>query len=113
MRIEAYDFGTIRIDGKTYTRDLKIIGGKVIADWWRMEGHRIFIPDIEDVLEAKPDVLVVGTGAPGLMTVSEEAASRLAELGIELVVKPTRDACDAFNRLSSSRNTAFAAHLTC
>jgi hypothetical protein len=113
MRIEAYDFGTIRIDGKTYTRDLKIIGGKVIADWWRMEGHCIFIPDIEDVLEAKPDVLVVGTGAPGLMTVSEEAASRLAELGIELVVKPTRDACDAFNCLSSSRDTAFAAHLTC
>jgi hypothetical protein len=113
MDIEAYDFGSITIGGKTYSRDLKIIDGKVIPNWWRLEGHLLLSADLEDVFEARPDTLVVGTGDPGLLKVSAEVRSRLAELGIDLVVEPTRRACNAFNRLSRDRNTAFAAHLTC
>lgn len=113
MRIEAYDFGTMTIDGTTYTEDLKIIGGKVIPGWWRAEGHRLLVSDIRDILEARPEVLIVGTGSPGLMAVSDRVRSRLAELGIDLIAKPTRDACADFNRLADTRPTAFAAHLTC
>jgi hypothetical protein len=113
MQIEDYDFGTIKIDGKTYTGDLKIINRRVISGWWRIEGHRLLPPDIEDVFEARPEVLIVGTGDPGLMTVSVEVEAKLAELGIQLVAMPTREASKIFNDMSQKRNTAFVAHLTC
>lgn len=113
MKIEAYEFGTITIDGTAYRRDLKIVGGKVKPDWWRKEGHNLLIVDIEDILEARPDVLVVGQGDPGLMEVSGEVKTRLRRLGIELIARPTRQASEAFNALPSGKSRAFAAHLTC
>jgi len=113
MRIEAYDFGTITIDGKTFSNDLKIIRRTVVPNWWRKQGHNLLPTDIEDIFQAKPQVLVIGTGNPGMMAVSKEVKARLAELGIELIVKPTRQACDTFNRIGDTRDTAFAAHLTC
>ena len=117
IRIETYDFGTITIDGKTFTNDLKIVSGRVVPDWWRVEGHNLLLADIEDVLAAGPEVLLAGTGEPGMMKVSDEVRTRLAELGIEIIEQPTRKACDAFNRLVADRGdparVAFAAHLTC
>lgn len=117
MRIETYDFGCITIDGTVFRNDIKIVNGSVVPDWWRLEGHRLSPADIEDVLEAVPEVLIVGTGDPGLMRVSEEVKTCLARLRIELIAKPTRQACDEFNRLTAARRDpariAFAAHLTC
>ncbi|MFH1313567.1 MAG: MTH938/NDUFAF3 family protein [Candidatus Eisenbacteria bacterium] len=71
MRIEAYDFGTITVDGRIFTKDLRIIAGKVVPDWWRIEGHMLLPPDIDDILTAEPEVLVIGTGDPGMMKVSD------------------------------------------
>jgi len=39
--IEDYSFGTMAIDVVSYTKDLKIRGGKVVADWWRDNDHRV------------------------------------------------------------------------
>jgi hypothetical protein len=113
MQIEAYDFGIITVGEKTFTKDLKIIREEIIPNWWRIEGHRLLVEDIRDILEARPDVLVVGTGHDGLMSISEEVRAALSELGIELIALPTRQACDIFNRTAADRDTAFAAHLTC
>jgi hypothetical protein len=113
MKIEAYKFGTITIDGIGYKSDLKIIAGQVVPDWWRKEGHNLLPVDIQDILKAGPEVLVVGKGDPGMMTVSDELRTLLNELGIELFARPSPEACDAFNRISPTRDTAFAVHLTC
>jgi hypothetical protein len=111
--IEDYHFGSITVDGKTYTGDIKIIGGEVVSDWWRINGHKLAVADIEDILEARPDVLVVGTGDPGLMEVLPETERRLSELDILLVAKPTAEALKTYNDLLGQRKIAFAAHLTC
>jgi hypothetical protein len=113
VKIEAYDFGRITIDGKTYTRDLKIVAGKVVPDWWRREGHRLLTADIEDIVASSPEVLVLGTGYSGLMKVSADVRTILSEKRIELIAEPTAEACEAFNRAAVARDTAFAAHLTC
>ena len=113
MKIEAYQFGLINIDGIAYKNDLKIVAGQVVPDWWRKEGHNLLLADIQDVLEARPEVLVVGQGDPGLLMVSDEVKHRLKELGIELIAQPSEQACETFNRLSPARDTAFAVHLTC
>ena len=112
MRIEAYTFGSITIDGKTYTSDLKIIGNRIVPNWWRKEGHRLNLEDITDIIEAKPDVLVIGTGYSGLMVVPEKLKATLRTMGIDVIVQPTSEAYKTFNQLEG-RNASFAAHLTC
>jgi len=112
--IEQYSFGRIVISGRVYGADLKIINGKVVADWWRKAGHLVEVDDVTDILAAKPDCLVIGKGKPGLMRVSGELAAALQERGIELVAEPTASAVDTFNRLvAAGRQVAAGFHLSC
>jgi len=111
--IDAYDFGRITINGKHYTTDLIVFPEKIKADWWRKEGHCLQIADLREVLEAKPEVLVVGTGYSGMMKVPPETRKCIESEGIELVVQKTVEACKTFNRLAESRAVVAALHLTC
>jgi hypothetical protein len=111
--INSYDFGGIIINGKHYTTDLIVFPNKIKANWWRKKGHRLQIADLEEVLEAKPEVLVVGTGYSGMMKVPPETRSYIESEGIELIVQKTAEACKTFNHLSESRTVVAALHLTC
>jgi len=111
--IDSYDFGRIVIDGKRYNSDLIVFPDKVRDGWWRKEGHRLHVEDLKDVLEAKPEMLVVGTGYSGLMTVPPETRKYVESEGIELIAQKTTEACKTFNRLVKSRKVVAALHLTC
>ena len=111
--IEHYDFGRIIVDGKEYTSDVIIYPDHVDGNWWRKEGHRLQVVDIEKAIEEKPEILIVATGASGLMEVPKEVESYLTSQGIKLVVDTTQKACDEYNRLSPSGKTIAALHLTC
>jgi hypothetical protein len=111
--IDVYDFGRITINGKNYTTDLILFPNKIETDWWRKEGHRLYITDLREVVEAKPEVLVVGTGYSGMMKVPPETRSHIESEGIELIVQKTAEACKTFNRLSESRTVVAVLHLTC
>ncbi len=113
MRIEAYEFGHIIIDGVTYRQDLLIWPGHVKTDWWRQEGHLLQIADVGEVLEAAPEILVVGTGAYGNMEVDRDLEAFLEEKGIRLLARPTKEACRIINEESGRRRLAAALHLTC
>lgn len=114
MRIEQYRFGSIRINGKTYDRDLKILGEKVIQDWRRKSGHRVEPDDVADLVAAGPDVLILGTGSPGQMKPAPELETELAKKAIRLIAKPTAEAVETFNRLAGEGlKMAAAFHLTC
>jgi hypothetical protein len=65
--ITEFSFGKIVVNGKTYKNDIKIVNGQVISEWWRKSGHRVAVEDIADVLEAEPEVVVIGKGSPGLL----------------------------------------------
>lgn len=112
-RIESYSFGRMRVDGTDYTSDLIILPEGIIPSWWRKEGHNLQPEDIEAVLDAAPEVLVIGTGAMGMMSVSEGALSALREAGIEVLAERTGKAVETFNRVSQARRAAGAFHLTC
>ncbi len=112
--IEAYSFGQMKIAGKIYSRDLKVINGQVVPNWWRKEGHRLFSEDIADILQAHPEFLVIGTGAYGAMSLSPEVEEALKRAAIELEALPTGRAVDLFNRLwQEKKKVAGAFHLTC
>jgi len=113
MLIDSYRFGSIVIDGKRYTSDVIIYPDRVDADWWRKEGHQLHIEDLRTVLEEKPDVLVVGTGSPGLMRVPPATRDQLEAQGIELIVEPTDRAWRTYNQMQGARRVIAAFHLTC
>ena len=112
--IEAYSFGSLTFAGKRYQKDLKILRGEVAGNWWRTEGHRVDVGDVQDILEAGPAVLVVGMGAYGLMKVSGELKKALADADIKLIAQPSEEAAKTFNKLfQDGKDVAGAFHLTC
>jgi hypothetical protein len=113
MKIEHYSFGRITIDGRTFTSDVIIYPEKVDSSWWRKEGHKLNIIDLEDIIKAQPEVLLVGTGSSGLMKVPKETLSHLESKGIEVHVSLTAQAVDLFNKFQSERKVVAAFHLTC
>ncbi len=104
----------MRVKGKTYTTDLKIIGDTVKDNWWRSQGHRLLSDDIVDILESRPDVLVVGTGYAGNLDVPATLRKDLAERGVRLLSERTAEAVELFNQhRAREENVAGAFHLTC
>ncbi len=113
MKIEHYSFGKIVIDGKTYTSDVIIYPGRVDPSWWRKEGHYLRAVDLAGIFDAKPDVLIVGTGFSGAMTVPEETVRFVGTKGIDLRVGRTGEAVELYNRMAKDRTVIAALHLTC
>lgn len=111
--IESYSFGKIVIDGEKYTNDVIIFPNRVKGDWWRKEGHSLHPGDLTEVIEEEPEVLVVGKGSYGRMNVPEGTREYVESKGIELIAKPTEDACGKFNEFSKTKKVVAALHLTC
>jgi uncharacterized protein YprB with RNaseH-like and TPR domain len=111
--IESYSFGKITVDGTVHTSDIVILPGGVRPRWWRKEGHNLAKEDLQEVIEAQPTVLVIGTGNVGMMQVPQETVDYLAAQGIRVEVEPTAAACQRYNELAKSEQAAAALHLTC
>ncbi|KXA91933.1 hypothetical protein AKJ63_00370 [candidate division MSBL1 archaeon SCGC-AAA259D18] len=113
MTIESYSFGKVVIDGERYTNDVIIFPDHVKNDWWRKEGHSLHPKDIAEVLDLRPDVLIVGTGAYGRMKVLPRTEDQIESNGIELIVQETEEACETYNEIAESKEATAALHLTC
>lgn len=116
LMIDSYQFGEIVISGRRYESDLIVFPEKIIDNWWRKEGHKVYIEDLNEIVnhEPTPEVLVLGTGYYGLVKIQSEVKTDLKSYGIELIAQPTREACQRFNRLLLSRKRIVGAfHLTC
>jgi len=111
--IDSYKFGKMVVEGQVYSSDLIIYPDRIDSSWWRKSGHRLCLEDIKEILEEKPEVLVVGTGAYGLMKVDKEVKDYAQAEGIELIVDKTKNAVQKFNELASQKKTIGAFHLTC
>ncbi|MHC2995395.1 MAG: hypothetical protein IBV53_07850 [Candidatus Atribacteria bacterium] len=112
--IENYSFGQIIIDGKKYNSDLIIFKDHINSNWWRKEGHNLHISDINEIINKKPEVLIIGTGYYDLMKVPEELIKIINSSGIgQVIVKKTKDACDEYNTLYKKKKVIAAFHLTC
>jgi hypothetical protein len=113
MKIEHYSFGKIIIDGTVYTSDVIIYPGRVDASWWRKEAHYLHAVDLVDIINARPDVLIVGTGFSGVMAVPEETIRFVESKGIVIRVERTGKAVELYNRREINRTVIAALHLTC
>ncbi len=112
--IDSYSFGQIKVDGRTYRADVIIYPEKINSFWWREEGHNLNVADLQEVIDYKPDMLIIGQGNLGVMKVKPEVRSKLLEKGINLFIAKTNQAVLKYNELAANTKKVVAAlHLTC
>lgn len=116
MRFEAFEFGSIRIDGVTYEHDVVIDRGEVRER--KKKPSKPFRDDfghtplsIEEKIPWKCERLVIGTGAQDALPVMEQVKKEADRRKVELLSLPTRKAIDALNK--ESKNTNAVLHVTC
>ncbi len=113
FEIEAYSFGQIVIDGKTYKKDLIICPKTIVENWWRKEGHSLYPEDLEAIMNHHPEQLIIGTGDPGRLTVPDSTKNWLSARGIDLTSMPTKQACEYYTSLDDISGMVMGLHLTC
>jgi len=114
VRIEEYEFGRIVVNGYEYREDIIIHDGGVEAGWWRKEGHKVSVEDLERILELNPELIIFGTGANGRLRVERHVKDLLKERGIEFMELNSYDAVKVYEGLSQKRKgVVLAIHLTC
>jgi pimeloyl-ACP methyl ester carboxylesterase len=83
-RIEGYRFGRIVVDGEEQTRDVIVLPDRVVTNWWRADGHKLVLADLEAVLEELDldRAALVGSsmGAATAMAFTLEHPERVAAL---------------------------------
>ncbi len=115
MRIQGYSFGRVTVDGREETRDVIVLPGRVVRDWWRRDGHGLVPGDLADVLDELdelPERLLLGTGAYGRLRPDPVTIELLRRRGVEVEAMPTAEAVARYAELDPER-TAAALHLTC
>jgi hypothetical protein len=111
-RLQDYSFGRIVVDGEEHERDLIVLPGRVVGNWWRREGHSLALEDLREVEDELPEKLILGTGAHGQLRPPAAVLEELERRGIDVEVLHTGDAVRRYSELDE-RRTAAALHLTC
>ena len=116
MRFEAFEFGSIRIDGVTYENDVVIDRGEVRER--KKKPSKPFRGDfghtplsIEEKIPWKCRRLVIGTGAHGALRVMAQVKREADRRKVELLSLPTPLAIDALKK--ETKNTNAVLHVTC
>lgn len=114
MNISAYEFGKVQIQGRTYQADVLIFPKRVREGWWRRQGHRVDIADLDEIIAERPHTLIVGTGLYSQLAVPDAVRRYLRSHGIEIEQHSTPEAIRRFNELETEQSgVAAALHLTC
>lgn len=115
MRIESFSFGSIRIDGVSYEKDVVIEAGKVRKRRKKASkpfrdpfGHTPL--SIEEDIPWKCRRLVIGTGG-GALPVMEAVKDEARRRKVKLLILPTAQAIVALQEQPEDTNAIL--HLTC
>jgi len=114
MRVEAFSFGSIRIDGVTYTHDVMIDRGTSASA--RRSHPRSSATPLGTPLSMEEDIpwkclrLVIGTGT-GRLPVMDEVKHEARCRQLELVILPTAEAIRELNKHPDEVNAIL--HVTC
>jgi hypothetical protein len=113
--IDAYSFGKMTVNGKEFRKDLMILpDGSVVSPWIRKSGHRLTLEDLRPVLDSDVEILIIGTGKPGLMRPHATLVKDLQGKGITAMVMSSKRAAEKYNDLSGTSDSVAACfHLTC
>jgi len=110
--LSDYSFGRVVVDGTEHTRDVIVLPDRVVADWWRRDGHSLALEDLSEVVDELPPRLILGCGAHGRLRPPAAVLAQLRSRGVEVEPLRTDEAVRRYAE-SDPRTTAAALHLTC
>ena len=112
VSIEFVKFGEIMVDGKVYYSDMVV--------WWDGEkefvtkSHILDMKIFSRLLRKNPDMIVVGTGQQGCVSVSDDVREVAREKGIKIFEETSAKAADIFNGMvATGKNVVAFIHTTC
>jgi hypothetical protein len=117
MHVDNFEFGSIRVDGKTFSHDVVLAEESVRkrkkGPSKRFKGELGHTPLSleEDIPWGACKRLIIGTGAYGRLPVMDDVKREAERRGVELVIEPTAQAIERINR-GQSRTHAIL-HVTC
>jgi hypothetical protein len=117
MKARLVKFGEIEVEEKHYTHDVVIDGGKVrkrkkgpSKQFREKFGHTPLSAGEKIPWSGKR--LIVGTGAHGALPVMDEVLAEAKRRGIEVITKPTLEACRLLQEVKKGQACAIL-HCTC
>jgi hypothetical protein len=118
MEIESTTFGTITIDGRTYEHDVVVrLCGEIVKRKKKLSkrlygtSHVLSEDEAKFLFEKGCDQVVIGSGQFGNVHLSPDAEAYFERKGCEVLLKPTPEAIQMFNRSRAKRIGLF--HVTC
>src|SRR5919201_2570900 len=108
MKAQLVNFGELEVEGKRYTHDVVIDGGKVrkrkkgpSKQFREKFGHTPL--SAEEKIPWGGKRLIVGTGAHGALPVMDEVLSEAKRRGIEVVAAPTSEVCEMLKKVKKGQ----------
>jgi hypothetical protein len=118
MTIERTEFGSITVDGKTYDHDVVIrLSGEVKRRRKKLSkaeygtSHILSKAEAKAVFEDGCQLLIVGAGQQGALSLSPEAEAYFKKKSCQVVVRPTPEAMGRFNAAPEPKIALM--HVTC
>ncbi|OKO74932.1 MTH938/NDUFAF3 family protein [Bradyrhizobium sp. AS23.2] len=118
MKIDGTVFGAITIDGKTYEHDVVVrLSGEVVKRKKKLSkrlygtSHVLSEDEAKFLFEKGCDQVVIGSGQMDHVRLSPEAEAYFEKKGCKVLLEPTPEAIQTFNRSREKRIGLF--HVTC
>lgn len=114
MQIDGTGFGWISVDNIRYNHDIIIFtNGKIINRYQEFKGdsHSLSREEAEKIIDNEAEILIVGTGQSGFLSIPNETKEFLAKKKVKLIEEETPKAIKTFNRLANKKCALF--HTTC
>ena len=111
--IQSFEYGKIVIDNQEYTHDVMITTDGKVHKWWRFEGLFVARDDLKMLLDDPPELLIIGAGTNGRMSLPSGLRQYLVDKGIKVEYDRTDHAIELYNQRDLSKKTVAALHITC
>ncbi|MBP1911131.1 Mth938-like domain-containing protein [Thermococcus stetteri] len=118
MMLEYPAFGRITVNGTTYEHDIVVYPSgrierrkKEISKRKHGTSHKLDPEELKEYLTEDFDVLVVGTGMYGMLSLLPESRELVKEK--EVLELPTGKAVEIFNDLQKKKRVLGIFHVTC
>jgi len=120
MKIDSTEFGSISINGTAYSHDILIrLSGDVakrkkkLSKKYYGTSHIISRVEAEFIYEKGCNTLVLGAGQYGNVTLSPEAAEFFKHHACRVILQPTSEAIETYNKTRDKAKTIGLFHVTC
>ncbi len=111
--IDRFEFGTIVVDGQSYESDVVIFPDGAVEQWQHKDEHVLRPRDVDKIISAEPEVVIIGLGTVGNLRVRPKVEKRLQEAGIEVMAYRTNKACEPYRELRNQQKVAAILHIIC